>query len=463
MPPGSANAQMNGTKLSMEFPLPFITDYSGELFCVDLSKYKTPGFQLPNFDEEGVIFKKPMKFSITKFRDNFDGTQMLCHGSTSADRWCEALHIGFVNGHFVMQTKAHYLFPPSFLSLSSRAPPFDSPNDQLISEPIITNLDLHEVAVGSVSKDEAAFFASAGKYRHTSEDILYNFLVPTYQTIKSLSYKKFDKFRFFCRDMRELENNMILINSITKQPPREPDVSNTLTIIDYVILGLKKADDNCDNTRSAQEKYGHIYGFTYKNTKGFREEVLTHFGFDVNHNNSHPYIIYTEDDNMKVLNRDRILMYIKESCGFCDLKIIDIKSEKNLTNLIHEFSRANVIIGRFGVGLENALWMPKGGHMIEIRPIHFWCNDKYQVAAKIAGLQYHKVMNIGNILELIPKYDGIENQRKQDTCYSTESYCESDECYEFLRDQETSVEIETFGETWKMVLEDLKQNFSGLK
>ncbi|OHT14474.1 hypothetical protein TRFO_15125 [Tritrichomonas foetus] len=492
MPPGSAfKASFDNRTLSISFPIPFIDDYSGTLFCVDEEVYKEPPFQLPTYNRTGVVYEQEINFSIPNFRKDYSDTQILCHGDRSENRWCEVKHIGMAHGKFVMQTQAHFVFPSSFLSLGGRSPPFDNSNERISNEPLLTKRNIAGISVGVAANDEIAILTDPGYYRFSIFGIIFDFMIPAFQTLQKLkqnphlhSAKQLDsskqslkkpenvnqpnllesdnqrkRIRFFFHNSND-RTNIELIQAITNEPPNSPPFFDSLTIFENIVLGIQKGDEDCDATRSEYARYGHIYNYNHENTQGFREHILNYFKISTEYKNKKPIItfLYTENnENHKILNIEAVKRIVTRSCPFCEIVSFSIDTP-NISSILEIASKSTVLIGRSDVGLEHSVWLQPDSHVIEIRPYKFWCDDRYEVAAKISGSHYHSVMNTGKIVPPRRK-DTVEAQKALNNCFSAPSYCESQDCYEMLLNQLTELELNEFNTTWNSILNDLKSKY----
>ena len=490
MPPGSAyrTSIVNDT-LSLSFPIPFLSHFSGLFFCVDENIYNEPPFQLPLFNKSGVIYEKHINLSINEFRSDIDGSQMLCHGDRFENRWCEATHMGMANEKLVMQTQAHFSFPSLFLSLGGRAPPFDQVNERISNEPLLTKRNIAEISVGVAANNEIAILAAPGAKRNEYSSIIFDFLIPAYQTINFMHFndlycfksnnlstkKECKKIRFFFHDS-ENKDNVELIQAITGEPPISPPSFESLTIFENIVLGLNKGDKECDGTRSEFAKYGSVYNYNSNNTKGFRDYILKHFNiktkykYDIFHNKTndnstvvlnHIYVTFltTENKDLEIYNLEPLRRLVENSCPFCHVDTFSIDTP-NIVSIIEKISKTNVLIGRSGLGLEHSVWLQPKSHVIELRPFHFWCDDKNEIASKISQSYYHSIMNKGHFEDLNKFGGALLKRKKVKNCFSAPSFCESPECYDILLNQQFEMEMDTFNETWNSVLAQIRKQFS---
>jgi hypothetical protein len=77
----------------------------------------------------------------------------------------------------------------------------------------------------------------------------------------------------------------------------------------------------------------------------------------------------------------------------------------------------------------------------------YTCRNWYQIAATAAGLTYHRIMN-----KLPPN---ITADPVLERCVRNRA-CVSHPCHDVLRDQPVTVEVDTFAEIWREIVEELK-------
>lgn len=445
MPPKSAeNAEFFGDTLEFEFPLPFVMNYEGDIFCTNEKLYRDPPLRMPHFErnDPGVAGVFRVSLNISEFEESFECTQMLCHGDTFENRWCETRNIGIVSGHFVMATNAHYAFPSTFLSLGGRCPPFDNSQDRLNNEPLIMKQNIHELAAGTIGKGEVVFLTSIGSRQNSLVGVLFDFLLPVIETFWQLQNPWRNKRRrFFVKEMghRNFAN-------LTNCPIESLPISRQLILIENAVIGLVKADKKCDSTRSPSAHYNRSLTYSEGIGAKLRKSVLKHFNIREIENKTKKLVTFIEQP-FTIANIELIRNLVAKSCDFCDVRTITI--DQDLSSIIESVSQSDVIIGRTGDGLEHAVWLKPGSHVIELRPYKFWCDDTYQTAATLSNSHYHSVMNTGRIK---PAFDNDADRLKAAECRSARSYCETQSCFDVLRSQFLDVELDTFNATWTNLL-----------
>lgn len=526
MPPGSAyKAIITNSTLSISFSIPFISDFSGIFFCADTNTYEIPPFQLPIFNKAGILYEKDLNISVPNFRNDFDDTQILCHGSSSEDRWCEALDIGMAHGKLVMQTKAHFEFPSSFLSLCGRSPPFDNLSQKIRYEPLLTKRNIAEISIGHVANDEIAVLASPCCNRAKIFDVIFDFLIPAHQTLqKSVilkNSKEGRKVRFFFRDSGD-QRNIELIKSITKEIPSSLPNFDQLLIFDRVILGIEKADEDCDGTRSIFARYGHIYKYNQENTKGFRETVLDHFGIkysDTNDNqndekpskeeedkkniekndeNDDLFDEYNKNDEDDELNFDfnedeeneesndkkpnnnkkkALVTFFDTSKQKIDLKIINIEPLKRFILRSCPFCDVKIadvdtpnISSLLEIASASSVIIARSG--IGLEHAVWLKNNSHVIELRPFGFwcddKYEIAANISgshyysvmNTKQITIEFEDNLVGKNFNNCFSAPSYCESQDCYQTLLNQRVDIELSTFNQTWYKIQLDLQKKFA---
>jgi hypothetical protein len=450
MPPGSAHkARMDNLTLIFEFPLPFISPYSGSLFCVDTIKYDPPPFQLPQFNETFVIAQYPLNLSIPQFRENYAESQMFCHGNRSENRWCETRHIALATGHLVIQTQAHFSFPAAFVSLGGRAPPFDPLEERIDHEPLLTNQNIAELSIGVSAIGETAVLFGLGPQAQNGSLIL-DFLLPAYMTIDRLIDRPLDRrLRFFVNT--EVDQAFAdLVQVLTIDPPALLPKTAGLTLFERAVIGLEKADDICDGARSQLARFGHIYGFPDGSAKSMRIGMIEKFGIAESAKTVVTFLD-TENTELGIANLEPLRQMVARTCSDCEVRTVNVDGREG-GPIVRQVAASKVLIGRSGVGLEHTVWLPRGGIVIELRPFMYWCNDRFEMAARAAGAKYFDVMNTGRVK---PNYKTRRYGREERECQSTRNYCESWQCHSLLFGQPVDVELETFNATWERVLGEL--------
>lgn len=463
MPPGSAyKASINETLLTIEFPLPFITNYSGKLFCVNPEKYETPPFQLPIYSSKASLFESEVNVSIASIREGYSDSQMKCYGSNSEERWCEARHIGITSGKIVIQTSAHFLFPASFLSLGGRASPFDRDDERISNEPIITDKNMEEIASGRSTPNEVAFIVGFGRNIDNLYNCLFDFLIPMYKTIKFLDLKNTKK-RVYVREFGN-RKYMDIIVAVTGELPVHLPQYDSLTIFEKTVIGLMKSDEIPDPTRSPSTENGHVFNITLNDISGLRETVLNAMHIEEqNHSSKHPIVSIIESDinHLRVFNSEPLREFIAETCSFCKVDVIPAE-KTDAFEFMKISSRSSVVITRSNVALGHTIWMQKSKpnnptFLVEIRPNQMWCDEKMRGIALASGVSYISFMNSG---KLYPTLNDRYDELRLKNCYSVDKYCTFEHCYNFLMNQLVEVELDLFNQTWHKIQQQLEYAYN---
>jgi hypothetical protein len=450
MPTGSArNPTLSNLTLHISFPFPFITDYTGDLFCVDTNIYQNPPFQLPEYNKTGIVRSFPANFSVPAFRDDFPDSQLLCHENRSETRWCEARHIGIASGHFIMQTPAHFHFPNSFLSLGSRGPLFDDPREQISNEPVLTSKRLVEMSAGVGTENEIAIFGSLGPAKQSVSGAILDFLIPGLMTLDALDIRG-KKLRWFASGMEHCPC-LHVIRALTGNVPSRFPSRHDLTIFEHVVLGLAKVDALADSTRPEQEAYVHKYRIPRGVARRLQERVLKHL--DIPGEANETVVTFFDMSDMPIANIRELSQLVSRTCPFCTVQIFEM-DKAVVSRLIAQVARTTVLIARSGIGLEHAVWLPRNASVLELRPFGFWCDDTPKVVARAAEVKHYQVTSAGGIP--VGEKDETRKMNVQ-KCRSAASYCASHECYATLLQQPSIFEWHVFNQTWDRILQKLKK------
>jgi hypothetical protein len=437
MPPGSGrNFKLANHSLTFEFMLPFVQTYPGHLLCVDTSLYQKPHFQLPQFPNASVVSQFAINLSVPSFRNDYDGTQMLCHGTRSEDRWCEVRHLGLSHGHFVMETAAHFRFPTYFLCLGGRAPPFASASDIVSNEPIVTDQPLSEVGLTVARRKGLSFICGTGETTMLFR-LVFDFILPGFLTKQSLvEFSGSEPAQFLTKESVH-PSFMELTTALTGSPPLLLPNSQRLVIYEKAVLGLAKVDANPDGTRSILEAFGHMYHFPDDFGPRVRARVLSHLNIS-ERSSENVTITFFETYDPKHLNIEQLRRIVAQSCRGCQIETVLFPGTLT-SDAVRIVSQSSVLIARSGVGVEYAPWLPPGSHILELRPHNCWCHDGFEITAKLSQSE-HDILAAA-----IPEKSG----RRE--CHSAPAYCQSMQCREFLFTQPMNVPLAAFKEKWMTI------------
>lgn len=425
MPPGSArNVEVVDGLLSFEFPFPFVMEYSGDLVRVNRESYMSPPFHFPELNQSVVIWSQLLNVSVDDFRGEFEGSQMKCHGTSFKSRWCEAHDIGVVSGNFIIETKAHYVFPSPFISTGGRSPPFDDREGWITNGPIVAVDTIKRSSIRVLGRGEVVLICDIGINYNTSRGVVFDFMFPVVETLQSIKVgarvAKFVKFK------AKSEVNADLVASVTgemgvMQREMEP------VILERVVIGLKKVDGQ------APAKYEYNFG---EATGGIvRERVFNKYGIAGVERDSGRQIMVTfvECENGNVTNMESLKQTVIDLCGSCIVETLMLDARTGDRSIVESVAKSDVLISQSGCGLEHVLWLKPGSVAVEMRPDSVWCTNTAEIAANVSGAHYQSVI-VGTVITR--------------NC----TYCETDECDRMMRSKSVTVDLPRFRQAWKSVL-----------
>jgi uncharacterized CHY-type Zn-finger protein len=222
---------------------------------------------------------------------------------------------------------------------------------------------------------------------------------------------------------------------------------NTTLLIERGILGVEKLERDARPDLKYNDSISFSYDFDRSTARGMREELLA-FGGYPDWVPPNPLILIIDRAKPRdILNIPQIKEYISSNCYECNVEVVRIH-ELDHWNQVWKISQASVLIGFHGSGLTHVIWMAASAynHMIEVLPYNYSCKNWYEVAARVAGVRYHPVMN-----RRPPK--GADEDLRE--CWAKPEMCVSWKCHDKLRDQPTIVEMDTFAAVWDTVVDNL--------
>ena len=220
-------------------------------------------------------------------------------------------------------------------------------------------------------------------------------------------------------------------------------------------IGVEKLEKNPDPKRTYDDSIAFQYNFNRSTALGMREEILNELHIPTNEVGieNKPFVILIDrgKGSRNIENMDELHELMKSTCTFCHIQRVQLHLI-NVEKQIKIASRASVIAGLHGSGLSHVIWMQESRknhstHLIEILPYNYSCRNWYNVAADVAGVQYHDVMN---------KNPPEKHSSQLSFCWRNPKKCPTLGCHDLLRDQPTKIELDTFNETWLPIVEQLK-------
>jgi hypothetical protein len=435
---------VNDSLHSLKFFLPFVDEYNAVLFCVP--------------DGETDFEKRfEVNLSVADFGNSDDYGQMRCHNKESfPSRWCEFRNLAYFDHHFFFFTPAVFEFPVPFLVPGPRAPPFDKAPDRFVIEPIVLRARPFEIPrVLTVVKEFSYIYGVFHNY-HMLWHTMFDFIIPLFYFIRVRNGTDTVHTRRVYVRSDGVWAFHAMVKTLTMHPVVVLDDENPSLLMRHGIVGIQKLERDMRENRTYDDSIGFNYDFNRTVGIGLRQAILRELSIPDNvvGENGKPLVLLIDrgSGTRNVENIQPLRTLLVEQCAHCEVRVVEFHSME-VEEQIRQTSRASVLVGFHGSGLAHTLWMAESRpnhttHLIEIIPYKYLCRNWYQTAAAVAGVQYHRIMNRN-------RPDSSRDTRL-DECWDRPEICATQQCHDLLRDQRTAVELDTFGEVWSEVAEQLK-------
>jgi hypothetical protein len=440
--------------ITLRFHLPVIANYSANLFCINpdpsISKnWETIApFILRSFD---------LKFSITDFLETTEYSQLRCHHAELFQRrWCEARNLVYYDRRFFFLSPASFEFPEPFIAPGPRAPPFDKVDDQFVIEPIILPFKFSKVPRNLTVVTDFCYIYGVFYNYYMLWHTVFDFIIPLHHFMTLLNrsetarnrrvYVKSDGVWSFHAMMKVLSDTPITIISN----------SNPSIIMRDAVIGIEKLEKNVSLNRTYDDSIGFHYDFDRSTAPGLRNDVLNSLNIptDIVGKAGKPLalLIEREGGSRNIRNTHEIFEAMVEGCPHCQVEMVRFH-HMGTEEQIRVTSTASALVGLHGSGLTHVVWMSESRpnhttHLVEFLPYRYLCRNWYHTAADVAGVNYHMVMNQRepeNVTDLALR-----------RCWKNPGICATLGCHDLLRDQPTTIEMDTFNATWLKIAEELK-------
>lgn len=468
-------------KSSIEIEFSFLFDYyyNGILFCAN-DKYKPPLFHTPYYSTKNIIRSFPLNISYYHIGNSSNNQQssdpyshLLCFGKTSQERWCKGQNIGVSSNHLIVSTPTFFVFPSNFLSLGSRAPPFHHSDDILLNEPIVTSISFqvsHLFSENILHIPELTFLFGYGTIDNDF-DIIYQFAIPFFfhvseilNTTNILNSIKFNHVKFYSRS-NLLPKYFNFIKAFTEDIPLNFPNNKNLFVYSNLICGIPKIDRNTSKNRNMLEFDENPYQLSKFNFSTFRNNILSSLNIEENKTNFYNQKVISikkndtlqtkkqcekriitmfnsRKDSFYIGNLNDIKDAIINECEDCFVRILT-KDNISFEEQIQAVFESDVLISRFGTGIEHLIWLKPGATAIEIKPYGLWCDHRIREIANLAGINYIEINSISTknntSLQLRECFDSIYN-------------CLNQKCTHLLRSQSVTVNVSEFVKIWKKLI-----------
>jgi hypothetical protein len=464
--PGRAKPLTVGSAEStIEFPFPFIQNYTGFLLCANPDHFKPSVFGLPHNLLPLVDNYVPLNIRIDDFRDDFSWSQMKCFGNSFETRFCEMRRVSVYQQLFVFSTEADYVFPEPFLSAGGRAAPFDRPEGRLSFEPIVVHSPIEMLSPEVEYIDRLSYiitrFFNSFMLWHT----LFDFLVPAFHTFDLIERGNFSPGRLiFLRDY-DIDSWFDLLQSMSHRDITYLLADRRTRTFSRVIVGLAKLERNPSAARGDNGMFAIRYNFDRDTAPRLRSSVFWRLNLSVPALDPFaPLILIVERNasSRRWNNLEEIEQYMLERCDFCEIRRADL-GQMAIREQIRLVSEATVLVGVHGSGLSHVLWMNERSEaeptsLIEVLPYAYNCRDWFESAAAVARVRHHRVVSARRIMP-----ENVKDPEQLVACWDRPELCQSYDCHDLLRDQNITLDIGSFSSAWMAVVNDLKtaQKLSG--
>jgi hypothetical protein len=405
-----------------------------------------------------VLRKFPVEFVVSDFLDYEEYSQLRCHhADVYPRRWCDARNLVHYDARFFFLSPAIFELPEPFIVPGARAPPFDKEEDRLDIEPIVIDFRVSTVPRNLTVVDDFSYIYGVFHNTFMLWHTLFDFMIPLYH---------FVKFRGETdpRDVRETRRIYVRsdgvwsFNGIMRIFSLFPVtiISRSSLLIRRGTIGIEKLESDVDISRDYDKSIGFRYEFNRSTARGMREDVLERLNLSVDAvgKSGKPLVILVDrrGTGRTMQNTEALVAVMEKDCPHCLVETVKFEY-MSVEQQIGLASKASAIVGFHGSGLAHVLWMAETReghptHLIELLPFRYICRDWYATAAAVAGVRYHGVMNVNETMGVTDQ--GLRN------CWKKPQKCPTQQCHDLLRDQPTTIEVETFRETWAIVAKDLE-------
>jgi hypothetical protein len=357
---------------------------------------------------------------------------------------------------FFFLTPATFEFPEPFIVPGPRGPPFDKEEDRLAIEPVILNANLSNVPRNLTVITDFCYVYGVYFNYYMLWHTVFDFIVPLYHFMALLNrsetpanrqvYVKSDGVWSFHAMMKVLSDHPVTII-----PQRNPSL-----LMRDAVIGIEKLEKNMNPNRTYDDSIGFHYDFDRSTAPGMRNDLLNALSIptEVIGKEGKPLALLIDrgQGSRNIRNTNEIFEAMVAGCPHCQVEIVryHIMSTEEQIRIT---SRASVLVGLHGSGLTHVVWMAPSQpnhttHMIEFLPYKYSCRDWYHTAAIVAGVNYHIVMNKNPPADV--------DDEGLDKCWNNPEICATLNCHDRLRDQLTTIELDTFNEVWLEIANSLK-------
>lgn len=491
---GSAESiEITKKSFSLRFFLPVVDSYSNvTLYC------SAPPYNISKLREEMIKYViSNYSIDLNVPQDGFgpeltkndiypyNYSRLKCHNpQTFETRWCEFRNIAYFDDYFFFLSPATFTFPEPFIVPGPRAPPFDIIGDRFVIEPVVVPFSASTVPRKLEQVSDFTFLYGVFHNFFMLWHVLFDFAVPLYNFMYNVLPKNYSIVTE--RESRRVyvkSDGVWIFESLVRLFSHKPitiiKTSRRNYLFEKGTIGIEKPELNPASKRYEDNLVNFQYNFNRQTGLGMREKALKQLKIDpeeigfIDKNISltnitttnkklKPLVILIDRGNgvRNIQNTPEVFDVMVKGCGdFCQplrVKFHNLGVEEQVRLVSH----ASVLVGLHGSGLAHVLFMHESTKkmptfLVEFLPYKYTCRNWYHVAANVAGVKYVSVMNKN--MPSTPLRHGGSN--KNEACYNDPRMCPTLHCHDLLRDQKTSIEVDTFNETWVDIMKQLKEAY----
>jgi hypothetical protein len=382
---------------------------------------------------------------MSDFLPSSDYSQFRCHHQPwISRRWCESRNLVYQDATFFFLSPASFQFQQPFIIPGPRTPPLDRTDDRLLAEPIVKSNRLSQIPHQLTVIDRSVYVTGIWQDHHVAWFTIFDFIIPVYNTMRKVNKTEQPKDRRVYLRSGRIPGFADWMKALSDEPLSVISEGNPSLLLRNAVLGVEKLERDDDPHRQTE-----INNFRYHVNRsmavGLRETLLRELQIE-NVGTVKPLVILLES-SPSITNLDEIRVIIAEDCAKCRIERVNLKT-LNPVEQVRLVSGASVLVGRQGTDLGHVIWMAESNrtHLIEIFPYQYPCRDWYKTAARVAGVQYHSVMN---------RHPPSEPAPGLSSCWDNEwRRCTSHQCHELQQHANVTVELDVFRETWAEVTSD---------
>jgi hypothetical protein len=320
----------------------------------------------------------------------------------------------------------------------------------------VISLEVQAFALNSAIVEDLAIITGLYHNSHMLWHVMFDFVIPLHYFLRVHHFGTSSSRKIYLRSLG-LGGFADLAKILSQSPIISLDGRIERTVFLNAVIGVEKYEPNNRIDRVGDDMITFTYHYNRSMAISLRDSVLGNLGINGTLGPNPLVLVVKRNDTRDLANLEELENHLSSSCPFCDVREIVLQSLP-LPAQISLVASAEVLIGRHGSGLVHALWLPEGAHLIEILPFGYSCRNWYQIAAEVAGVVYHSVMNEAPSVfnhSLLPGAEYAE------LCWNDPTLCTSSACHDFLRDQKTVLNLSIFDRQWVRVVESLRAKFEG--